>query len=84
MLCGPHIFPDENDIQIGSVTDFAAAEFSHRHDREIALATPQPIHKNQAGFRQRGMLGEKRNDVREPEHVAKKNSQELDLPIGAE
>src|SRR5688572_15533954 len=60
MLCGPHIFTDKYDIEVGAVSNLASAKFAHRDDGEIALASPQPVHKYEAGFGQRGEFGEER------------------------
>src|SRR3954468_2161554 len=83
MLGCPHILAHKNDVEIGAVSDFAAAKFSERDNREIAFASAQPIDENQAGFRQGRVLGKNRGQIGKPEDVPKKNSEQLRLPIDA-
>ena len=84
VLRGPHILADKKNVEIGTVTDFAAAEFSQADDRQVAFTSPQAIDDQQACFRERRLFRENRREISETKNIAQQNSKLLSLAIGAQ
>ena len=84
MLGRPHIFAHEHDVEVGAVSDFAAAKFSQRDNGENAIASTEPVHENQTRFGEGRVLGENCREIGETKNVAEKNPQQLGLPVNAE
>src|ERR1051325_6883882 len=74
---------DEQHIQIGAVTDFASPKFAERDDGQL-VASRDLIGEQQERFSQRGLLGQKRAKIDQPEDIANANAQQLCSVINSE
>ena len=68
-LCVATFMSDKENIEVGPVSDFASAKFSHRDNSQL-VAAENFIHANQTGFCQCRLLPAHCREIGQTENVA--------------